>query len=977
MYLQKIICASVLAAVITGSATAKDRPRSFELSVYNSYRSLPSNTENSRKTAIKVGQQFPGWSVTTDKISGAFTDIFGAPVSISGNTILDKAGNCLTTKVKASDITGANWSLIGDINARKADYVNFRQVVNGRPVVYSRLSFRFTKEGELNRIQMQSYDASQSQTKLSIGTEEAKQIVSKDLTDVNISNLSVANNWVWYPVPSAKGYTLHPAWHYEVEGNLSGSIPLDLTGYIDATDGSILERTNETKETSYDLTVKGIVYKNNTLTPPTPEAITDLILNIGPDTFYTDVNGQYSSSLISLPASTIIPLSGRWSTVIDSITGLMPVFTDVVTTGGTTYTYDTAAPSSIRHINAYYHVNRVHNFMKSHFTTFTKLDFSMPTNVDLVSGTCNAFYNKSKINFYKESPGCNSFAEIGDIIYHEYGHGISDIFYKSLSGSSMRNGSLNEACSDVWAMCITHDPILGQNAFTGGGYIRRYDQLPQVYPIDWETGTYADPHKNGQIIAGCWWDVAVNLGSVDSMANLFTDVYFDFPDGATGKEGTIFQSILIDALQADDDNGNLLDGTPHYNQIVAAFAKHGIYMEGDVKLTHNELTHQPPYSPMNVSAGLSMSRPTYFGDMTVNFRTNGGGAWTAIPMTAAGSTFTAVIPGQPQGTVVEYYFTVHDKFSQGNAFFPITCNPSLPADQMTIPYQFAVGVRAVEGTDFEAATPAGWLVGSNKGDDATGGLWARNSPKKNAIFNGWPVADHTTDTSTGKCLLTGNGSIGTFGQGVTEGTSTVLTPIFSISSFSIPIIEYYRWFSNEEGYSNFKNDPWIVKIRNSASASWTTVERTYQADDNWRRKIFRVSSYLPAWSKQVQLMFIASDSIITTLESDGQSTSIGALDDFFIYDQANTLETPSIPAARADVFPNPANDDIRVVLSSGKIGTIGLYDMMGKLVREVNTDANNSSYSIDTRDVAAGTYSLLIQLNGSVECKKIAVVHNN
>ena len=135
-------------------------------------------------------------------------------------------------------------------------------------------------------------------------------------------------------------------------------------------------------------------------------------------------------------------------------------------------------------------------------------------------------------------------------------------------GTSINDGALNEACSDVWAMSISRNPVLGANAFVGyGGFIRRYDMTPQVYPIDLETNlSLADVHKNGQIIAGTWWDVGINLGSVDSMTKLFTDVYYDVPDGANGTEGKIYQGILIDALTADDNDGNLLDGTPHYSR---------------------------------------------------------------------------------------------------------------------------------------------------------------------------------------------------------------------------------------------------------------------------------------------------------------------------------------------------------------------------------------------------------------------------
>lgn len=978
----KNICVAALtlsASFIAQDILAKDRSTPYERSVYSIYQSLPVNEDAADKTVKTVRKQFPGWVVTADKLNGQFTDIYGAPLHITGNNNSEKARACVTQKLQSSGLRIGDWKQVSDIQAPKADYINYIQEIDGHSVAYSRLSFRFTKSGDLARIQMSDYGHPKGNTTLSVNEQEAKKIALQDLGELAVSKAQIATDWEWYPVPAANGYSLHPAWHFDVEARLQGNIPLSLTGYIDAVTGAILERTNETKEASFDLTVKGMVYKGNTSVPPTAEPLANLELTIDSNKYFTDAAGRFSSSLISLPSAASIPLKGKWSTVIDSVAIATPSFNDTVLTGGGTFLYPTVSPSGSGHVNAYYHVNKVHDFMKGYFTTFTRLDTSLTTNVELTTGSCNAYYTKSTINFYKESSGCNSFAEIGDIVYHEYGHGISDLFYRFISSRSMRNGALNEGCSDIWAISITHNPILGENVFKGSkGSIRRYDGMPQVYPLDLETNpTYASVHKNGQIIAGTWWDVAKNLGSVDSMTKLFTDVYYDVPDGAAGTEGKVYQSILVDALMADDDNSNLLDGTPHYKQIVAAFAKHGIYLGGDVKITHTELTHQVPFTPIEVKANLSLTTKTYFHDLTMYYRINGAGTWTPVVMTdsSAGSLkFSGFIPAQLTGTVVEYYFIVHDGMDNPTAFFPITCNPALADNQRTLPYQFGVGVISGQSNSFESVV-SGWLIGGNSGDDASAGLWKQTVPVKNPNFNSFPAKDHTT--GTGKCLVTGNGvSGGTFGLGVTSGTSTVLSPIFSISGFTSPVIEYYRWFSNEQGFSNFKNDPWIVKVRNSASAPWTTVENTYQGDNNWRRRIFRLSTFMPSGSRQVQLMFVASDSVITTLDNDGGSSTIGGIDDVFIYDQGNTLETPAIPATRAEIYPNPADDKLRIVLQTGSTGTISLYDMMGKKVAELAVDQNNTTYNMDTKSLAAGQYNLLIQTNLSIQTKNVIIVHN-
>jgi hypothetical protein len=743
-----------------------------------------------------------------------------------------------------------------------------------------------------------------------------------------------------------------------------------LTGYIDATNGDLLYRTNEVKETGYDLHVKGVVYKNGTTNPATLEPLTDLDLNIGTTTYFTDTAGYYTDPSLLLPLTTNIPLKGKWSVVIDSSTGTIPTFSTLVSLPGTTYTYPATTPCSDRDINAYYHVNRVHDFMKSYFPAFTDMDTALPTKVDLIGGTCNAFYNGSSINFYAASTNCHSFAELGDVVYHEYGHGISDHFYTYISGTSIENGALNEACSDVWAMCITHDPVLAKNAYVGyGGFIRCYDLMPQVYPLDLQG---VDPHKDGQIIAGTWWDVGINLGSVDSMAKLFTDVYYDVPDGPRGTEGAVYQSILIDALMADDDNSNLADGTPHYARIVAAFAKHGIYLEGDALISATQPAVASEGTPIPFNLYLNLTNTDYFHDLTMYYRINSTGTWTPVTFTSSGSSYTGTIPAQPLGTVVEYYFVIHDNLNIPNAFFPITCNPALPGYQQSIPYQFGVGIRKHDITDFET-TPTGWQIGSNAGDNAAGGLWHWGTPVINGFLDSWPAGDHTL--GSGQCLVTGDGSSGTFGTGVTRGTSTVITPVFDVSTYTSPVVEYYRWFSNEQNFSNFKDDPWIVKIGDGTGANWQTVENTYQADDSWRRRIFPVSAFLPAGTPNIQLKFFISDSIVTTWDRNGQGTTVGGIDDFTIYDQGSTVDVKAVSLPKADIYPNPADDKVLVTLTGYNNGTISLYDLQGRNITTEKIEQTNNTYTISTKDLAAGAYTLIITSDKQIQSKKIVVNH--
>ena len=969
------ITALTLALSIPVFLSAKEK-KTYNRSAFSTYRNLPANKTAGNKTRDKISTEFKGWSVTTDKLNGSFTDITGPGITLEGKSTTDKSLSAIQQKLSGLGVKSDEWVKTNEYDAPKASYVNYKQVINQHDVVFASLNFRFAKTGELVRVQMKNYGEPSANLSPKLSTENAKKAAISDITGITVTNAHIDANWSWFPIPKEGGYELHPAWHFKIKAKVEGSVPLILTGYVDAISGEILYRTNDVKETGFDLTVKGTVYKNGTLHPSTLEALPDLWVNNGLSTVFTDTTGYCNSATWLLPITSSIPLAGKWATVIDSVTGNTPTFTNIVSASGTTYTYPTTAPSSNRHVNAYYHVNRVHNFMKGFFPTFTDMDFSLPTNVDLSSGTCNAFYDGTSINFYAADAQCNSFAEIGDIIYHEYGHGISDHFYLTHTpGSSIMNGALNEANSDVWAMSITHNPILGENSFTGyGGFIRRYDNTPQVYPIDWQTSMYADPHYNGEIIAGCWWDVGVNLGNVDSMAKLFTDVYYDVPDGPDGTEGAVYQSILVDALMADDNDANLNNGTPHYSQIVGAFAKHGIYLEGETVLNHTELANQAANVGIPVTASLTVDNPSFIHDLTLNYRINGAGTWTSVALTGTGP-YTGTIPAQPQGTTVEYFFTLHDALGTANAYFPITCNPTMINEQTTIPYQFGVGILDVAHNDFEGSV-TGWSIGNNAGDDATDGIWQVGTPVASSYYpylTSFPMADHTT--GTGKILMAGSGAGSSGGTVVTAGTTTALTPILDLTTFVNPVIEYFRWYSNEQ-IQNYKNDPWIVQIRNTANNNWQTVERTYQADLQWRRRIFPVRAYLPSSATHIQLKFAASDSLLSTWNNNGQSITTAGVDDFFIHDIISHVGVNNVAIQRAKVSPNPADNKINITLEdNSNNGRITLYDITGKSIISIAITQGNNSYSLTTDEVSSGIYNLLIQTDKSVQYQKVVITH--
>ena len=733
-------------AAITLPALAHGGGNNYTYSVFNGSNMVATANAKGSEERAAIKANFSNWMISIDKTSGSVFDMYGQAFAVQGNTNEEKAQNLMLQKLKHAGIDPAEWKLSRNTTGPKAAYVDYRQFIDGHEVVFAKLSFRFSLDGKITRIKKHIYGKPVAAS-ISISNAEATNSAAI-LNDVEVTKLAATKadaEWVWFPVPTENGYELHPAWHVTASGNDKTSIPFELDGYVDATTGELLYRENKVK-TDVDVQVFGSVYKYNTTLPPVTEPLAHLDVEVNAVPMRTNDTGLFSTT--DPIANTTIYLQGAWSTVFDQ-GSVTPTISETFTTSGPYVLPNTGAMND-RMINAYYHVNKIHDFMKQQMPTFNDMDFSLRTNVDISGGSCNAFYTSGSINFFSEGGGCKSFAEFGDIVYHEYGHGISDIFYASQGAGTIRNGALNEGNSDIWGMGITKDSILGRftNVGSPNSFIRRYDVDPKVFPRDLEGQVHAD----GEIIAGAWFDVAKNLNSFETMSTLFSATYYDLPDAPNGMEGMAYHDVLISAILADDDDNDLTNGTPNIEGITRAFAKHGIYLNADAVLKHTEVAHQPANQPIDVNAIIEPTNPSFFQGLQLVYR-NRNSAWDTLNMVNNGNfNFSAQIPAQPMSSLVDYYFIVNDFLNiPGNTFpWGFIADPA-QAVNVTIPYQFAVGTHlAISETFDNDLDTTQWKMRTTT-DRATEGKWVHAKPVRSSYnsqrfgrFISQTGNDHTT-----------------------------------------------------------------------------------------------------------------------------------------------------------------------------------------------------------------------------------------
>ncbi|MDI9320400.1 MAG: T9SS type A sorting domain-containing protein [Phycisphaerales bacterium] len=956
----------------------------FGVSVFANSHTLHPTKRADIGLAEKLSAQFPKWYISTDRWTGGFKDLTGPGIVVSGDALSDKVALVMNNQLNVVGVKSSDWVLSGQAtNADHYQYLYYTQSVAGNKVAFSTMTFRFTPDNKLVRITMNAYGNPNLSLVPTISTDKALEVAVSDLDGAIVSAKSIQDNWEWFPIPSENGYTLHPAYKFLVEGSLqeSSSVPLNMTGYVDAINGTLLYRDNETKDVT-NLKVVGNVYTNGYLNPTTKVGLPYVTVKIGATTLLANDTGFVSSTAFSIPTNDSVFLKGRWSIVKSAkSSNKTPVAYITVSKLDSDYTFPNTTTlgiaSSSRHINAYYHVNTVHDFMKKQYPSFTGLDYPLVTNVD-VAGTCNAYYTGgggSSINFFPAGGGCVSFAEIRDVVYHEYGHGIVDKLYTSLKGSGIANGGLNEGQADVWGLSITENGILAEGSMGAGTFIRRYDLAPKVYPQDL-TG---EVHANGEIIAGAWWDYGVNVGSVAEMAKLFAKTLYDVPDGPNGTEGVVFHAVLMSALINDDNDADLSNGTPHFTQIVTAFAKHGIYLLEDVDIAHTELPHQPKLTPITVNASLSVTNPYFFKSLMLVYRNNrlSGVVWDTIVMNNLGSySFTATIPAQSEGTIVDYYFAAKDLVNIQGVFFPYNYYPAsmAPENTVNIYHQFGVGITAQQKIDFETPVNSDWQLGLSS-DGATVGKWIQAIPivAYNSGLMSQTDKDHTS--GTGKCLVTGNAPLATssaYTASVKNGSTTVLTPMYDLSTYTNPIIEFYRWYGNGRGYYP-KTVNWRVLLSNGSPVIYRDVDYTTQSDYQWRRRMFKPLEVFSSAS-QMQLKFIATEAHPTT-PAGSFALVEAAVDDIVIYEGIETSSgIAKAPKALAKIYPNPAVQTLNIELpATYQELSITLYNMSGKLISTVPVTNGATKYAIETKNMAAGQYMLMIKMDKTIQTSTITI----
>jgi hypothetical protein len=345
---------------------------------------------------------------------------------------------------------------------------------------------------------------------------------------------------------------------------------------------------------------------------------------------YTNSGGVFQWTSGNVTTS----FNGRYVRMSDSCgTASATSSTGDINLGGTNGQHDCTTPGSggagntAASRSGFYELNKLAEQARGWLPSNTWLQNQLTANMNLTQ-TCNAFWNGSTVNFYRSGGGCRNTGELAAVFDHEWGHGLDDFDANgSLSSSS-------EAYADIAAIyrleasCVGHgffwtiNDGCGQTAdgtgfntneaLTGAAYCAT--DCSGVRDTDYAKHNPATPatalgfvcgqcttgpgpcgrqvHCSAAPVRQAAWDLVARdlIGapfSLDSQsAFIVGNRLFYQGSGNVGawhactcgssSSGCGATNGYMQWITADDDNGNLNDGTPHMTAIHAAYNRHGV-----------------------------------------------------------------------------------------------------------------------------------------------------------------------------------------------------------------------------------------------------------------------------------------------------------------------------------------------------------------------------------------------------------------
>ncbi len=497
------------------------------------------------------------WHYQINDLTGTYHHVYGSGIDIGSPIVTAEAA-----EGAAREFIGNNPDLfgIGDEDLKVMSNaaglgkrsVIFQQTYNGLRVWGGRLHLVFTEAGRLFEFGSDVYPDINISTEPSLSQEQALAVAKDGIGFVEGRDEVTHRELLILPVEENETLTYRLAYRFD----LRTVEPFGIWAtYVDANSGEILWRENHVRFANYTGHSQGDVEWDSYCDGYTRDyALINMRIDIsGVGSTNTDANGNFAIS--GGTGSKTISAEFRGPFVnVDRYTGGDATHSGTIEPD-VPYTIDwNLSGATDDELDVFSYVNREHDWLKAIDPSFTDLDYEMTASIQRTDlyRPGNAWWDGSSINFCEEGSGYANTGRMGDVVYHEYGHGITDFLY----GDNDPPGDLHEGNSDIVANYLTRESIIGLGLYLNdcsSGIRNSYNTLQ--YPCSGEE------HYCGQLIAGFHWD------AWQEILNSYPQAYADSVAFYTWHYG---RKLGLPQTQPDqvhwtfvaDDDGNLSNGPP-------------------------------------------------------------------------------------------------------------------------------------------------------------------------------------------------------------------------------------------------------------------------------------------------------------------------------------------------------------------------------------------------------------------------------
>ncbi len=923
-----------------------------------------------------------GMNVLRDPATGAAQRAFGAPLRIDGfDSVTDanarEAAWAFIHQYRALlGVDASQLALQHCTRVRDRWYVTFLQRHEGMPVLLSEVELRLHANGNVPMYGAKVYRDIPALPAARIDASAAVIAASSGL-DVPASLRKAANitRSAILPVHTANG----------LRYRMVHEIPITdvrqrrFVSYVDAVDGALLWRRAASFDIGTDVTVRGrvtMVHPNEPVLSDMP--FSDMYVTIGGTRHITNEQGVLSVDLTA-GAAVRASFEGPWVKIIndDKPAGVI----QTTATPGTPLALEWNDANSFAFERVlFYHTNKHHAYMKVLDPAMTCMDFQMPITVEYNGDQPNAMSGGDQLQFLAAGHPSMRLATAPMVLYHELGHSVNHMLYTALGRSEgMVNHTIHEGTADLHAALICDHAAMGTGVFADDETkVMRNLRNTLRYPYD----LIGEGHHDGQILSGAFWDLR-EATSLELVRRLAHEARYGLPDDV--DDGLAFGEWFIETLVADDDDGDLSNGTPHAVEIITAFDAHNI---GPGLLLRNNLTHTPHPDTDDTLSGYTIDfcfdQQAMMGgelqDVQVLYVINRRSAMIGVPAQSQGNgCYRAVIPAQARGSIVSYQFSARDARTQQEYRFG-------PEGDALRFYVFLVDYMTLFADDFES--DKGWTVGSPD-DKAVQGKWERGDPVEIDLQRiGGPILqpddDHTPDGHL--CFATGIGGGMNFVQFVPDGRTTLTSPPLLLRRFAQPVLRLHLSFMSMDfgGVAEDKSTL-AIEVSSDNGATWTPALTTDDNQETWTLVTLFPADHITLTDEvRVRLWIDVPEGI------GGFPTELSKVlvDDVTLLVPSNgvtavdPMPLPALASIRG-VHPQPAVAGATIELELPRSGDVRLelHDVLGRpvaLLHDGALAAGRNSVAWNGRDarggrVAPGVYFCRMLCNGHGSMVKLTV----